>query len=85
MVPPYHIAGISALMSSIYAGRRIVMLPSFEPEAWLRLVDEERVSNAFVVPTMLTRIIAAIDSQHRRRGLSACPASIAATGQASLR
>jgi len=62
VVPPYHIAGISALMSSIYAGRRIVMLPSFEPEAWLRLVDEERVSNAFVVPTMLTRIIAAMDN-----------------------
>lgn len=62
VVPPYHIAGISALMSSIYAGRRIVMLPSFEPEAWLRLVDEEQVSNAFVVPTMLTRIIAAIDN-----------------------
>jgi len=62
VVPPYHIAGISALMSSIYANRRIVMLPSFEPEAWLRLVDEEKVTNAFVVPTMLTRIIAAIDN-----------------------
>jgi acyl-CoA synthetase (AMP-forming)/AMP-acid ligase II len=62
VVPPYHIAGISALMSSIYANRRIVMLPSFEPEAWLRLVDEEKVSNAFVVPTMLSRIIAAIDN-----------------------
>lgn len=62
VVPPYHIAGISALMSSIYANRRIVMLPSFEPEAWLRLVDEEKVTNAFVVPTMLSRIIAAIDN-----------------------
>ncbi|MCB2059946.1 MAG: AMP-binding protein [Novosphingobium sp.] len=57
VVPPYHIAGISALLSSIYANRRIVMLPSFEPEAWLRLVDTEKVTNAFVVPTMMTRII----------------------------
>ncbi len=62
VVPPYHIAGISALMSSIYAGRRIVMLPSFSPEAWLALVEQERATNAFVVPTMLTRIIAALDS-----------------------
>ncbi len=61
VVPPYHIAGISAMMSSIYAGRKIVMLPAFEPEAWLRLVEAERVTNAFVVPTMLTRIIAAMD------------------------
>lgn len=61
VVPPYHIAGISALMSSIYAGRKIVMLPAFSPEGWLGLVKVERVSNAFVVPTMLTRIIDAIE------------------------
>jgi len=62
VVPPYHIAGISALMSSIYANRRIVMLPNFTPEGWLALVEAERVTNAFVVPTMLTRIIAAMET-----------------------
>ncbi|MEY2942572.1 MAG: hypothetical protein RLY97_586, partial [Pseudomonadota bacterium] len=56
-VPPYHIAGISALMSSIYAQRRIVMLPAFSPEAWLNLAETQGVTNAFVVPTMLSRII----------------------------
>ncbi|MEO7248256.1 MAG: fatty acid--CoA ligase family protein, partial [Novosphingobium sp.] len=61
VVPPYHIAGISALMSSIYAGRRIVMLPAFSPEEWLRLVAAEKVTNAFVVPTMLGRIIDAFE------------------------
>ena len=61
VVPPYHIAGISALMSSIYALRRIVMLPAFSPEGWLSLVSEEKVTNAFVVPTMLGRIIEAMD------------------------
>ncbi|MCW1402797.1 acyl--CoA ligase [Novosphingobium sp. MW5] len=61
VVPPYHIAGISALMSSIYAGRKIVMLPAFSPEGWLALVEAEKVTNAFVVPTMLGRIIDAFD------------------------
>ncbi len=61
VVPPYHIAGISALMSSIYAGRRIIMLPAFSPEDWLKLVAVEKVSNAFVVPTMLGRIIDAFE------------------------
>ena len=56
-VPPYHIAGIAALLSSIYAMRRILMLPAFSPEAWLDLAAGERASNAFVVPTMLARII----------------------------
>jgi long-chain acyl-CoA synthetase len=56
-VPPYHIAGISAILSSIYVGRRIVLLPDFDPAEWLRLAREERVTNAFLVPTMLSRII----------------------------
>jgi acyl-CoA synthetase (AMP-forming)/AMP-acid ligase II len=56
-VPPYHIAGISAVLSSTYCGRRIVMLPSFEPAEWLRLLAQERVTHAFVVPTMLVRIM----------------------------
>jgi acyl-CoA synthetase (AMP-forming)/AMP-acid ligase II len=61
-VPPYHIAGIAALLSSIYAMRRIVMLPAFDPDDWLALVAAERVTNAFLVPTMLARIIARIDA-----------------------
>ena len=56
-VPPYHIAGISAVMSSIYACRKIVQLPTFNPFEWLSLCAQESVTSAFVVPTMLTRII----------------------------
>lgn len=56
-VPPYHIAGISAVLSSTYACRRMVQLPNFEPRAWLDAVRSEQVSNAFLVPTMLGRIV----------------------------
>jgi acyl-CoA synthetase (AMP-forming)/AMP-acid ligase II len=56
-VPPYHVAGIAAIASSVYAGRRIVQLPKFTPEGWLELARSERVSNAFLVPTMLARIV----------------------------
>lgn len=62
-VPPYHIAGISALLSATYAGRRIVQLPSFEPEQWLKLARQEQVSNTFLVPTMLARIIDVLESR----------------------
>jgi acyl-CoA synthetase (AMP-forming)/AMP-acid ligase II len=61
-VPPYHIAGIAALLSSIYAMRRMVLLPAFDPDDWLALVAAERVTNAFLVPTMLSRIITRMDS-----------------------
>jgi acyl-CoA synthetase (AMP-forming)/AMP-acid ligase II len=61
-VPPYHIAGIAALLSSIYALRRILLLPAFEPEAWLNLAATERATNAFLVPTMLARLITRLET-----------------------
>jgi len=59
-VPPYHIAGMAAILSSVYSGRRIVQLPSFTAEAWLETARRERVTHAFVVPTMLARIVDAL-------------------------
>jgi len=56
-VPPYHIAGLAAILSSVFAGRRIVQLPNFEADAWIDLVAAENVTNAMVVPTMLARIV----------------------------
>lgn len=56
-VPPYHIAGISAVLSSVYACRRMVQLPNFDGASWLKLCRDEAITNAFVVPTMLSRII----------------------------
>jgi acyl-CoA synthetase (AMP-forming)/AMP-acid ligase II len=64
-VPPYHIAGISAVISSIYACRRIVQLPDFGAAAWLELCEHENVTNAFVVPTMLSRIVDHLDTIER--------------------
>ena len=56
-VPPYHIAGISAVLSSTYAGRRMVQLPNFSPQDWIELAQKEAVTHAFVVPTMLQHIV----------------------------
>ncbi|MEQ1438847.1 class I adenylate-forming enzyme family protein [Fontimonas sp. SYSU GA230001] len=61
-VPPYHIAGISAVLSSTYACRRMVQLESFEPKSWLAAARAEDISNAFLVPTMLQRIVEHLDA-----------------------
>jgi len=61
-VPPYHIAGVSAALSNLYAGRNMVYLPNFDAEEWVRLVNAERVTTATVVPTMLDRIVTALQS-----------------------
>ncbi len=56
-VPPYHIAGMAAVLSNTYAGRRVVQLPSFGAESWLEAARAENVTHAFLVPTMLARIL----------------------------
>ncbi len=62
-VPPYHIAGMAAIASAVYSGRRVVQLPSFSAEAWLETAREEEITHAFVVPTMLARIVDALENR----------------------
>ncbi|TDG11307.1 long-chain fatty acid--CoA ligase [Seongchinamella unica] len=66
-VPPYHIAGISAVLSAVYAGRKLVQLPNFDADDWMKLVENQQVTHAFLVPTMLSRIVETIDA-----GRNAC-------------
>jgi long-chain acyl-CoA synthetase len=61
-VPPYHIAGISAALSNLYAGRKMVYLPSFDADEWVRLINAEHVTTATVVPTMLDRIVTVLQT-----------------------
>jgi acyl-CoA synthetase (AMP-forming)/AMP-acid ligase II len=61
-VPPYHIAGVSAALSNLYAGRKMVYLTAFDAAEWVRLIDAEAVTSATVVPTMLDRIVTALEN-----------------------
>lgn len=56
-VPSYHIAGISAILTAAYGGRRIVYLPAFTAEDWVATAAREGITHAMVVPTMLDRIL----------------------------
>jgi len=65
-VPPYHIAGVSAALSNLYAGRKMVYLPIFDAQEWVRLIDAEHVTSATVVPTMLDRIVTVLQGGGHR-------------------
>jgi len=65
-VPPYHIAGVSAALSNLYAGRKMVYLPDFDAEEWVRLITAEHVTTATVVPTMLDRIVRVLEQGGHR-------------------
>jgi acyl-CoA synthetase (AMP-forming)/AMP-acid ligase II len=62
-VPPYHVAGVGTVLTNVYAGRRLVYLPDFDPRSWLDLVAAEEISQAMVVPTMLARIVDHLDGR----------------------
>ena len=56
-VPPYHIAGMSAIATSVYSGRRMVQLPNFNSADWIETARSENITHAMVVPTMLWRVV----------------------------
>ena len=62
-VPPYHIAGVGAALSNLYAGRKAVYLPRFDAREWISLVAAEGITTATVVPTMLDRIVAVLQRE----------------------
>ena len=66
--PLHHVAAVSSLVSSVYSGRTVVVLPQFDAAAWLDAVARHRVTHAFVVPTMLARLVA--EQQETPRDLS---------------
>ena len=55
--PLYHVAGLTSLLNAVWTGRRTHLLAQFEPAAWLRAVETQRVTHAFLVPTMLARLL----------------------------
>ncbi|MEA2624959.1 MAG: hypothetical protein QOD06_1004 [Candidatus Binatota bacterium] len=56
-VPFYHIAGTAQMMTTMWSGRRMVVMPQFDATEWLAMVARERVTHAMVVPTMLKQIV----------------------------
>src|SRR5262245_58026948 len=65
-VPPYHVAGTSAVITGVFSGRRVVYLSNFTPEHWVATARDEAVTQAMVVPTMLGRILDVLerDDEH---------------------
>jgi acyl-CoA synthetase (AMP-forming)/AMP-acid ligase II len=55
--PFYHIAGTTAMMTNLWTGRKMVIMPQFDPINWLQLVQKEKVTHAFVVPTMMKQVL----------------------------
>jgi fatty-acyl-CoA synthase len=69
VVPPFHVAGVAAVLSNTYVGRRIVPVPGvrFSPEDWLITARDEGVTHAMLVPTMLGKIVEVMEADAAMR------------------
>ena len=69
VVPPFHVAGVAAVLSNTYVGRRIVPVPGvrFSAEDWLVTARDEGVTHAMLVPTMLGKIVEAMEADESLR------------------
>jgi acyl-CoA synthetase (AMP-forming)/AMP-acid ligase II len=56
-VPAFHVGGSLGLLGSLYSGNTTVIQPRFDAGDWLQLVEQHRIAGAFLVPTMLQRIL----------------------------
>jgi long-chain acyl-CoA synthetase len=84
--PLYHSAPNSFGLRSGRLGGALVLMPRFDPEEFLRLVEAERIDTIFMVPTMFIRLMKLPDSVRRKYEMSSlrhiihaaapCPADV---------
>lgn len=56
-LPFFHIYGLTVVLhQSMHAGYKCVVMPKFELEAWCKIVDEQRISFAYVVPPVVLQL-----------------------------
>jgi fatty-acyl-CoA synthase len=58
VLPLFHSGGLNIMaVPTIYAGGKIVLRSRFDPEAFLKDIETERITQAMLVPTMLNTLL----------------------------
>ena len=60
--PAYHAGPGGWAMAALYVGAPTVILPTFDPTEWLRLVCAHRVTCSFMVPSHFIRILELVEA-----------------------
>lgn len=82
VAPMFNGAGYVAALAAIWFGKTLHILPRFDPEATLALIDRERITSVFLVPTHFHAIFALPDRVLVQHDLSSL--RVIQSGAASL-
>jgi long-chain acyl-CoA synthetase len=84
--PLYHSAPNSFGLRAGRLGGALVLMPRFEPEEFLRLIEEQRIDTIFMVPTMFIRLMKLPEAVRQKYDMSSlrhiihaaapCPADV---------
>jgi long-chain acyl-CoA synthetase len=58
VAPLFHVAGMARALIQFLAGETHVLVPSFEAEGLLRIIEREQISETLLVPTMILALLA---------------------------
>ncbi|VUT25913.1 MAG: Acetyl-coenzyme A synthetase [Candidatus Methanolliviera sp. GoM_oil] len=84
VTPWYHAGTVVAWIPWMLLGGTLILQRKADPEEFLRLVDEERASFTFVVPTILMRILDLPDEIKRKYDLSSMHSMVCAAAPCPL-
>jgi long-chain acyl-CoA synthetase len=68
--PLYHAAGVNYMMAAQRVGAGSIVMPRFDAQAVLRLIETHRVTHAQFVPTMFVRMLKLPDAVRERYDVS---------------
>jgi long-chain acyl-CoA synthetase len=84
--PLYHSAPNAFGLRAGRLGDLLVIMPRFDPEEFLRIIDEQKIDNVFMVPTMFSRLLKLPESVRKSYDVSSlrhiihaaapCPADV---------
>ena len=74
--PLYHAAPLRYCMSVHKFGGTVVVMEKFDPEAYLRLVEQYRITHSQLVPTMFVRMLKLPEDVRRAHDLSSLQVAI---------
>ena len=57
-MPMFHATGLNAALSASAFGTQGTVVPGFEPGSFLRVVEQDRVTETVLVPTMIAMVLA---------------------------
>jgi long-chain acyl-CoA synthetase len=64
--PMFHAASMTGILATIIYGGRIVFIPLFSPDRVMSLIEEHRVTDTLMVPTMIGMCLASDDYRPER-------------------